>query len=107
MKRGDLISVAFPGDYGKPRPALVIQADIFSHLRSLTVLPLTSDVMNAKDTRILVLPTPENGLRHPSSIMIEKIGTLPREKVGAPFGRLSDPDLTAVNRALAIFLGIV
>jgi mRNA interferase MazF len=107
MKRGDLVSVAFPGDYGKPRPALIVQADVFDHLQSVTLLPLTTDPIDAKDARIAVLPTPQNSLRQPSFVMIDKIGTLPRAKVGPPFGRVAEDDMTAVNRALAIFLGFV
>ncbi|ACE99567.1 type II toxin-antitoxin system PemK/MazF family toxin [Rhodopseudomonas palustris] len=107
MKRGDLVTVAFSGDYGKPRPALVIQSDGFDDLASVTVLPLTSHLLDTRRTRILVLPTKENGLRSPSSIMIEKIGSLARRKVGPVIGSLSTDDMAAVNRALAIFLGIV
>jgi mRNA interferase MazF len=107
MKRGDLVSVSFPGDYGKPRPAVVIQADIFSYLQSVTVLPLASDPIDAKDVRIPVLPTPQNGLRQKSFIMIEKIGTLPRTKTSEPFGRIADDEMVQVNRALALFLGFV
>ena len=107
MKRGDLVTVALPGDYGKPRPALVVQADRFESMESITVLPLTSEMMDAKDTRIAITPNSENGLRQPSSVMIDKIGTLPQVKAGPVFGRLSDDDMAAVNRALAIFLGFV
>jgi len=107
MKRGDLVTVAFAGDFGKPRPALVVQSDIFGDIASVTVLPLTSKLTELRRTRIVVVPTAENGLRSPSGIMIDKIGTLPREKVGPVFGRLAPEDMAAVNRALAIFLGIV
>ena len=107
MKRGDLVTVAFAGDFGKPRPALIVQSDVFEHIASVTVLPLTSNLTELRRTRIIVMPTPENGLRNPSGIMIDKIGTLPRVKVGPVFGRLSADEINAVNRALAIFLGIV
>jgi len=107
MKRGDLITVAFSGDFGKPRPALVVQSDDFGDLSTVTVLPLTSNLMNVRRTRIVLVPTAENGLRSPSSIMLDKIGSLYRNKVGPVFGRLSPDEMTAVNRALAIFLGIV
>lgn len=107
MKRGDLVTVAFSGDYGKPRPALVVQSDGYDDLSSVTVLPLTSHLIDAPRTRIVIAPSPENGLRSPSSIMVEKIGSLSRRKVGPVIGRLSPKDMSAVDRALAIFLGIV
>lgn len=107
MKRGDLVTVAFAGDFGKPRPALVVQSDVFSDIASVTVLPLTSNLTELRRTRIAVAPTAENGLRSRSGIMIDKIGTLPREKIGPVFGRLAPDEINAVNRALAIFLGIV
>jgi mRNA interferase MazF len=105
MKQGDLISVSLPGDYGKPRPALVIQSDIYEHLNSVTVLPLTSNVLSTKGCRIAVEMSEENGLRQMSQVMVEKASTLPRSKAGPVIGRLSATDMSAVNRALALFLG--
>lgn len=107
MKRGDILSVSLPRDYGKPRPAVVIQADFFADLHSLTVLPLTSDLADAERSRTIVEPTLDNGLRARSQIMVEKISTIPREKAGPVIGRLSEADMAAVNRILAIFLGLV
>ncbi|MDO8397579.1 MAG: type II toxin-antitoxin system PemK/MazF family toxin [Bradyrhizobium sp.] len=105
MKQGDLISVSLPGDYGKPRPALVIQSDIYEHLNSVTVLPLTSNILSAERCRVVVEMSEENGLRHTSQVMVEKAATLPRSKAGPVIGRLSATDMSAVNRALALFLG--
>jgi len=105
MTRGDLVSVVLPGDYGKPRPALVIQADGFQYLNSVTVLPLTSEMLDLIETRVSIHPTPANGLRTSSQVMIDKIGTLRREKVGQLIGRIDDSDMTNVERALAAFLG--
>ena len=105
MKQGDLITVSLPGDYGKPRPALVIQSDIYEHLNSVTVLPLTSNILSAEPCRVAVEMSEENGLRHTSQVMVEKATTLPRSKAGPVIGRLSDADISAVNRALALFLG--
>jgi mRNA interferase MazF len=105
MKQGDLISVSLPGDYGKPRPALVIQSDIYEHLNSVTVLPLTSNILSTEGCRVAVEMSDENGLRQTSQVMVEKAATLPRSKAGPFIGRLSAEDMTAVNRALALFLG--
>ncbi len=106
MKRGDLVTIAVGGDYGKPRPALVVQADPFMALPSVTVLRLTSDISPEHLIRLTVQPTPENGLRTISQIMIDKAVSVPRERVGKVFGRLDDATTLAVNRALAAFLGL-
>jgi mRNA interferase MazF len=105
MKQGDIIAVSLPGDYGKPRPAVVIQSDAFEHLNSVTVLPLTSHVLSLERCRVIVNPTEENGLQKVSQIMVEKASTVPRERADQLIGRLSAEDMSAVNRALALFLG--
>ena len=105
MKRGDLVTLALPGAYGKPRPALVIQSDLFEAHPSVTVLPVTSDLRDAPLIRIRVEPGQANGLRATSEIMVDKPHTVGREKVGPKIGRLADEQLIAVNRALATFLG--
>ena len=107
MMHGDLISVSLRGDFGKPRPALIIQADRYAHLNSVTVLPLTSDLLNTEPCRVVVDPTLQNGLHERSQVMVDKAATVLREKTGPVMGRLSPDDMTAVNRALAIFLGFV
>lgn len=108
MKRGDLVTVAMPGDFGKPRPALVIQSDLFnaSHA-SITVLLLSSDIVAAPLFRIDVMPSPENGLIRHSQVQVDKIMTVRRERLGPVIGRLDDSALVAINRALAVFLGFV
>ena len=106
MKRGDLVPVVLAGAYGKPRPALVIQSDLFASLPSVTVLPVTSDLRPIETFRIAIEPSQENGLLLPSQIMVDKVHTIPREKVGEPFGKLNLRALTAVERALAVFLGL-
>ncbi len=105
MKRGDLVRVVIQGDFGKPRPALVIQSDAFMDHTSVTVLPLTSDLRDLPALRINVAPDPSNGLRIQSDIMIDKAVTVTSEKVGPLIGRLSNADMTSVDRALALFLG--
>lgn len=106
VKRGDLVTIALSGDYGKPRPALVIQADAFEALPSVTVLRLSSDIIPAHLTRITVEPTTTNGLRMPSQIMVDKAVTLPREKVGQIIGHLDPPTMRAVSKALIAFFGL-
>jgi mRNA interferase MazF len=106
MKRGDLVPVVLAGAYGKPRPALVIQSDLFAALPSVTVLPVTSELRRIETFRIAVAPTKRNGLRAPSQIMVDKAHTIPRDKAGDPFGELEARSMMAVNRALAVFLGL-
>jgi mRNA interferase MazF len=105
MRRGDLVTIALQGDYGKPRPALVIQSDLFDEHPSVTILPVTSELRETPLFRIMVQPNADNGLEKPSQIMVDKTQTIPREKIGNTFGRLDDASLLAVNRALAVFLG--
>jgi mRNA interferase MazF len=106
LKRGDLVTVSLPGAYGKPRPALVVQADLFAGHSSITILPITSELVDAPLLRPNVLPDGRNGLEKPSQIMIDKIHTLPRDKVGKPFGSLEGPAMMEVTRRLAFFLGL-
>jgi mRNA interferase MazF len=105
MSRSDLFAAAMVGDYGKPRPVLVVQSDSFG-LDSLTVLPLTSDLQEAPLVRIDIDPTPENGLCEPSQIMIDKVATVPRRKVGRLIGRVDGATMRRVDGALAQFLGL-
>ncbi len=104
--RGDLITVALQGDYGKPRPAVVVQSDLFDEHPSVTLLPLTSDLRDTPLFRITVEPSPENGLRQRSQIMVDKIQTVTKDKIGPSLGRLSDDAQIAVNRSLMLFLGL-
>lgn len=105
MRRGDLITIALQGDYGKPRPALVIQSDLFDAHPSVTILPVTGELREVPLFRISVMPSDSNGLNKPSQVMIDKAQTVPRERIGPTFGRLDDDAMLAVNRALAVFLG--
>ncbi|MXY40203.1 MAG: type II toxin-antitoxin system PemK/MazF family toxin [Rhodospirillaceae bacterium] len=106
MRRGDLVTVALPGDFGKPRPALVIQSGFFADHTTVTVLPVTTAATDAPLFRLPVDPSPDNGLRQPSFVMVDKAMSIRSEKLGAPFGRLAEADMNRVNRALALFLGI-
>jgi mRNA interferase MazF len=106
MIRGDLVTIALQGDYGKPRLALVIQSDFFDAHPSLTVLPVTSDLRDAPLFRVTVMPTETNGLHKKSQIMVDKVMTVAREKVGATFGCLDADTMLEIERCLAVFFGI-
>jgi len=105
VKRGDLVTIFPSGDYGKPRPALVIQSDLFDAHPSVTVLRVTSELREVPLFRVRVEPTDDNGLRRSSEVMIDKAHTVAREKIGKTIGELDDESMVAVNRGLAVFLG--
>lgn len=106
MRRGDFVTVAMSGDFGKPRPALVIQSDHFSETGTVTVLLVSSTLVQAPLLRLTVEPTQENGLRKTSQIMIDKTMSVQRGKIGATFGRLDNETMIAVTRSVAVFFGI-
>ena len=106
MRRGDLVTVAAPGDDGKPRPALVIQSDLFDELPSVTLCLVTSTLRDAPIFRITVDPSPANGLQRISQVQVDKVLTVARERIGGVIGRLDDDTLLKVNRSLAVFVGI-
>jgi mRNA interferase MazF len=106
MRRGDLVTVAAPGDYGKPRPALVIQSDLFDELPSVTLCLVTSALRETPLFRITVDPSPENGLQRISQIQVDKVTTVARERIGGVIGRLDDATMLKINRSLAVFVGI-
>lgn len=100
------MTIAMPGDFGKPRPALVIQANLFGEHTSVTVLPITSTLVAAPLLRVTVQPSAENGLRKPSQVMVDKAMTVKREKARPAFGRIDADAMVEVERCLAVFLGI-
>ncbi len=104
--RGKLVTIAIQGDFGKPRPALVIQANQFSEHASVTILPISSTLVAAPLLRVTVQPSAENGLQKPSQVMIDKAMTVKRDKVGAVFGHIDADTMVEVDRCLAVFLGI-
>jgi mRNA interferase MazF len=106
VKRGDFVTIALSGDYGKPRPALVVQADHFAALPSLTVLPLTSDLRDEHLLRITIEPTGQNGLNRPSQVMIDKITTIPRARAGKQIGVVAPRTMQVIEGALARFLAL-
>ena len=106
MIRGDFVTIAMQGDFGKPRPALVIQADQFSEHTTVTILPVTSMIAAAPLLRITVQPSIENGLQKTSQVMLDKAMTVKRDKIGQTFGHIEVDTLVEVERCLAVFLGI-
>jgi mRNA interferase MazF len=107
MRRGDVVTVAASGDYGKPRPAVIVQTDAFpEHHGSVVVCQLTSDLVNAPDFRVNIDPTPENGLRLASQVMADKPVTIRRERIGRKIGQLDGRDMTRIGLALAFVLGL-
>ena len=105
MRRGSVVTVALQGDYGKPRPALIIQSDLFAEMISVTILPITSELRDAPLYRLPLEPSPSNGLRLFSQIMIDKPQSIPRGKIGQVIGQLDDETMVSVTRLLAVFLG--
>ena len=95
-----------PGYACKPRPAVIIQDDCFPETLSIAVCPLTSQPTEAPILRVLVEPSPENGLRETSRLMVDKVTTVPRSLLGQCIGRLADEDLLRLNRSLLVFLGL-
>ncbi len=100
------MTVALQGDSGKPRPALIIQGDAFDTLAMVALLPLTSSILQTALTRIDVAPDLQNGLHVPSQVMVHRISSVRREKIGAVIGHLDDLTMLAISRALVVFLGL-
>ena len=107
MKRGDVVIVAATGDYGKPRPAVIVQTDAFpNNHASVVVCQLTSELADAPDFRVTVEPKPKNGLRLRSQVMADKPATVRRERIGKKIGRLGNQDMARLGIALAFVFGL-
>lgn len=107
MIRGEIWTAAAGSGYvGKPRPVVILQDDRFDATASVTVCAFTSDPTEAPLFRLLVQPDNVNGLQEPSSLMVDKITTVPRSKIGKRIGRLGDDDLVRVEQAMMVFLGL-
>jgi mRNA interferase MazF len=107
MRRGDVVTVAAAGDYGKPRPAVVVQTDALpAEHASVVVCQMTSELNDAPEFRVTLEPTTGNGLRATSQVMADKPTTIRRERVGRVVGRLDEQDLVRLNVALAFVLGL-
>lgn len=106
-QRGDIVLCTLSGDYGKPRPAVVVQSDLFNPTHaSVTVCPITSYITDAPLFRILITPSPENGLMKPSQIMTDKISTLKSEKVRNKIGCISGEQIEELGKALRLWLDV-
>ena len=106
MNRGDLVTIVLSGDFGKPRPALVIQSDQFDETGTVTVLLLSSTIVDAPLIRRTIEPTAANGLARQSQVMVDKAMSVKRDKIGGVIGQINADELLAVTRSLAVFLGI-
>ena len=107
MRRGEIWTVSGGSTYtGKPRPAVIVQEDSFDATASITVCAFTSDPTDAPLFRLLVEPTETNGLRIASRLMVDKITTVPKDRLGEKVGRLDDADVLRLNQAVLVFLGL-
>ena len=106
MMRGDFVTIAMQGDFGKPRPGLVIQADLFEAHATVTLLLVSSTLVNAPLMRITVQPSEENGLQKLSQVMVDKVMTVRRSKIGKTIGRIDADAMVEIERSLVVFLGI-
>jgi mRNA interferase MazF len=107
VKRGDVVVVAVPGDYGKPRPAVVVQSDLFNDTHaSLSIAPITSTLVNAPLFRVTLEPSPANGLRSISQVMVDKLTAVKRDRINKVVGRIDDETMLRLSRAIALWFGI-
>ena len=107
MKRGQIVTIAAQGDFGKPRPALIIQSDSFNETHpSVTVLLVSGELVNAPLFRINLAPNNDNGLNKPCQIMVDKPMTVKREKIGSLIGKIDDAVMLQVNRAIVVWMGL-
>lgn len=107
MRRGDIVTVAAPGDYGKPRPAVVIQADLLNvTAQSIIVALVTGHLVDAPLLRLTLQPAAANGLKKTSQVQINRLVTLPAAKIGAVIGRLSEDEQAELDRLLAVVIGL-
>lgn len=106
MKRGEVWTVSGADYAGKPRPAVIVQHDRFDATYSITLCPLTTNPTEAADVRLPIEPTAENGLQSLSRLMVDKITTVPRRKLGRRVGRLTDDQMALLGRAVIVFLGL-
>lgn len=109
VKRGDIITVAVAGDYGKPHPAVIVQSDLMidSGAQSVILCLLTSHIVPVETFRMTLQPTPTNGLQKPSQIMIDKMFTASYSKIGNVIGKLSKQQKQELDRKLAFVIGLV
>ena len=106
MNRGDFVTIAMQGDFGKPRPALVIQSDQFNEHATVTGLLVSSTLVHAPLLRVTIQPDEKNGLQKPSQVMVDKAMTVKWDKLRQAFGSANDGAMLEIGRCLAVFLGV-
>ena len=106
MKRGEVWTVSGPGYAGKPRPAVIVQDDRFDVTASIAVCVFTTDETDAPLFRLLITPSDRNGLRSVLKLMVDKLVTVSKDRLGERIGRLDDEDVVRLNRAILVFLGL-
>jgi mRNA interferase MazF len=107
MRRGEIWTVAGGKDYaGKPRPIVIVQDDSFDATDSITICAFTTDPTDAPLFRLIVEPNERNGLLSTCRLMVDKITTVPKTKIGTRVGRLDDEDMVRLNQAMMVFLGM-
>ena len=106
MRRGEIWTISGAGYAGKPRPAVIVQSDQFDATASITVCSFTTNPAEAPLARLLVEPTEQNGLRAMSRLMVDKITTVSKDRLGERIGRLEDADMVRLNQAIMVFLGL-
>jgi len=107
VKRGEIWTVAGGKDYaGKPRPVVILQDDRFDRTDSITICAFTTDPTDAPLFRLSVEPSENNGLRSVCRLMVDKVTTVPKSRIGTRIGRLADEEIVRLNRAILVFLGV-
>ena len=106
MKRGEIWTVSGAGYAGKPRPAVIVQDDRFDNTASITVCVFTTDETEAPLFRLAVSPNDRNGLRSASRLMVDKLSTVSKERLGKRLGQLDDEDMVRLKRSILVFLGL-
>jgi mRNA interferase MazF len=106
VKRGDIVTISAQGDYGKPRPAVVVQSGTLNAADSVLVALFTSSVADAPLYRLTVEPAPANGLKAVSQVMVDKVLAYPRAKCGPVIGHLSGTEMLVLNNMLSVMIGL-
>ena len=107
LKRGEIWTASGGKNYaGKPRPVVIVQDDSFDATDSITVCAFTTDATEAPLFRLAIEPNQRNGLRAACRLMVDKITTVPKTKIGTRVGRLDDEDVLRLSQAVLVFLGL-
>lgn len=107
VKRGDVVLIVAQGDFGKPRPAVVVQSDLFNDTHAtVSVCPLTSTVVDAPMFRVSIEPAAENGLKKHSQAMVDKVQPLRRERIKERIGMLTNAEMQAIGAALKLWFSL-